>query len=500
MTPCIDAYGNSMHKINRILFAVANPSIKPTLSGLSAVPPAGLLAIAGYTRQFFPHIEMKVFDFASENKPLHQQIESIRSFSPDIVALTARTFLYPATVRLSKEIKKELKDVRIIFGGQHPTLMGINERYPDCFDTVVMGEGEIAFVELINLLEKNHNLPKTYSGPFLKEISHDYAWDILQSAPFYKRPYTPLYTDAIGSVVWSRGCPFNCFFCSGPALWKGSKPRVRYRTPDSIVNELFFLHKHFGVKRVFVHDDTLNANIEKLTEICHMLIEKNNPVVLAVSGMRADFQLTPENIFPLLKKAGCRYISFGIESGDSSVLKKIGRNITHMEIERALNLTVKYGIKTCGGFTIGHIWQNKNGSLGGETENQVKITIEYIKKLLKKNLLWSIQMSIVTPIPGSALYRLALDKKLLEDYNFDELGSFDRVKLSFKHPILNQTFLLRYYRKAFRLLAFSPKHIFKLIISIKDIKDILGLLRSGYFVLINRLIDQVYLSKRRNYE
>jgi len=141
LTPCIDAYGNSMHKINRILFAVANPSIKPTLSGLSAVPPAGLLAIAGYTRQFFPHIEMKVFDFASENKPLHQQIESIRSFSPDIVALTARTFLYPATVRLSKEIKKELKDVRIIFGGQHPTLMGINERYPDCFDTVVMGEG-----------------------------------------------------------------------------------------------------------------------------------------------------------------------------------------------------------------------------------------------------------------------------------------------------------------------------------------------------------------------
>ena len=404
------------------------------LSGKIAVPPAGMLSIAGYARPFFPEAAFHLRDFGAERIPLADQIRIIRQIDPDIIGMAARSFIYPATVLLAEAIKKALPTVKIIFGGHHPTLMGDQAVYPDCFDTVVRYEGEQAFVDLMRRFEAGLPWPRVHSTGYLHALSHHYAWDIIAHPEAYARFFSPFNTDPLGSVVWSRGCPFDCLFCSGPALWKGSRPRVRYRTPESVVHELGELYHRFGVRRFFVHDDTLNAHLDQLTPILQAIIASGLKMTWGVAGMRANEAMTPEALFPLLHKAGCRYVCYGIESGDAEVLKKLHRRVTFAETERALALAKRYGMRTAGGFTLGHLWREEDGTLGGEREEHLEKTISYMKRLIDRGLLWSFQLSVIDPVPGSELWEIARQNGLLEDQDWEALLPYDRVRLNFNHP------------------------------------------------------------------
>lgn len=466
---------------------MASAEAVPQLSGRIAVPPAGMLSIAGYVRQFFPDVQFALRDFGAERIPLNEQVRAIRDINPDIVAMAARTFIYPATVTLAKTIKRELPEVRIILGGHHASLMPEDTAFPDCFDTVVRYEGEQAMVDLFRLYEEQKPWPVKYRSPFLTDLSHDYAWDLVNRPEIYARFYSPFHTDPLGSAVWSRGCPFDCFFCSGPALWQGSTPRVRYRSPGSIVNEMKSMYG-LGVRRFFIHDDTPNTHVIKFEEILQT-VEKENPgMTWGAAGMRANESLTPEAIFPLMYRAGCRYICFGIESGDPEVLHKINRKVSLEEIERALYLTKKYGMRPAGGFSIGHIWLEEDGSLGGEKEENVETTIGYLKKLVRKNLLWSIQFSVIDPVPGSALWRAAEKFNLLSSSNWEDLLLYDRVRLNFRHPFLSRERVDAFYRKAYSIISLDPMHALYLLSTVRTPRDFYGLMRTGLYVLKNRLM------------
>lgn len=475
-----------MQKIKKVLFLMASTKAIAGLSGKIAVPPAGMLSIAGYARRHFPHVEFLLRDFGAERIPLHEQIPIIREINPDIIGLAARSFIYPATVRLAREIKRNLPAAKIIFGGHHPTLMPSETEYPDCFDVVVRHEGEKAFVELMRMHEDGAVWPRVYASSYLEDLSHHYAWDMIKVPEAYSRFYSPFNTDPMGSVVWSRGCPFDCLFCSGPALWKGSKPRVRYRSPDSVAHELHELSSKFKVRRFFVHDDTLNANLDKLVPILERMVKENLNMTWGAAGMRANRKMTPEYLFPLLRKAGCRYICYGIESGDAEVLSRLNRQVTFNEIERALSLAKKFGMRTAGGFTLGHIWM-ENGGLGGEREEHLQKTVSYMKSLMDRGLLWSFQLSVIDPVPGSGLWEIANRYGLLPGDDWEDRLPYDRVRLNFRHPFLSQEVVDRYYRQGYRQAGMSPRHAFRLLSTVRSMRDIWGLVRTGVFVWRKRI-------------
>lgn len=474
-------------KIRKVLFVMASTDAVAGLSGRIAVPPAGMLSIAGYARQFFPEVDFLLRDFGAERLPLAEQIRIIRRLDPEIIGMAARSFIYPATVLLAREIKQALPAVKIIFGGHHPTLMEGETAYPDCFDTVVRYEGEQAFVDLLRRFEAGLPWPPVCSTGYLEELSHPYAWDIIAHPEAYARFFSPFNTDPLGSVVWSRGCPFDCLFCSGPALWKGSKPRVRYRTPGSIVQELGEIHRRFGVRRFFVHDDTLNASIEKLVPILEAIIASGLKLTWGAAGMRANEAMTPEYLFPLLKKAGCRYVCYGIESGDPEVLDKLHRRVSFAETERALALAKRHGMRTAGGFTLGHLWREADGSLGGEREAHLARTIAYMKALIDRGLLWSFQLSVIDPVPGSELWEIARQNGLLENQDWEALLPYDRVRLNFRHPFLSAGTVDNYYRQGYRLVGMSPRHALRLLATVRSFRDLWGLVRTGVFVWRRRL-------------
>lgn len=472
----------------RVLMAMAHPGVRPGLSGMEAVPPAGFLHIAGYLLRQRPDMDIRIRDFGAENLSLDAQVRAVREVAPDILATSARSFLFPGAVRLAQAVKEAMPAVRIVAGGQHITLSGPGESYPDCFDTVVFGEGELAMERLCAMHERGEDWPRTMQGGFLERLEHVPAWHLLESADCYRRAYTPLYTDSIGSVVWSRGCPFNCFFCAGPGMWTGSKPRVRYRTPYSVAQELSDLVSLFGVRRLFVHDDTLNASLSAVRPILEEIVRRDLPLQWGAAGLRANESLTPPWLFDLLWKAGCRYVSFGVESGDPEVLKKINRKVTLEEVERALALARERGFKTCAGFTIGHVWVEPDGTLDGEREHHLARTVDYMRSLLNRGLLWSIQMSVVTPIPGAPLYDCVKDRGLLRYDDLQELGNDDRLRLLFDHPHLTEEMVDRHYKAAYRAVSVSPRHVLRLLRGVRDLGDLLGLVRTGLFVVRQRLM------------
>ncbi|MDY7039079.1 MAG: hypothetical protein SV375_23380, partial [Thermodesulfobacteriota bacterium] len=174
-------------------------------------------------------------------------------------------------------------------------------------------------------------------------------------------------------------------------------------------------------------------------------------------------------------------------SGDSVVLKKINRKVSLDEIERALALAKKYGIRGAGSFSIGHIWREEDGSLGGEKEENLKRTIQYLKKLIDERLLWSIQFSVIHPVPGSQLWDTAEKFNLLQCKDWEDLLTYDRVRLNFKHPHLSRDGVDHYYKEAYKLLGMNPRHALYLLSTVRSFRDIYGLIRTGIFVWKDRL-------------
>lgn len=473
------------------------------LSGLTAVANSGLLAIAGYCRQFFPNAIFKMRDFGAERISLEEQLEQIGEIAPDIIGITSRSFLYAGSVRLASGIKERYPNIRIAYGGPHPTLMPHDTEYPDCFDCVVKGEGEPAFRDLLQLYEDGRPWPKKMIPPYLdeSELTFDYAWDMVENPDIFAPTMSPFNPDKMGSVVWSRGCPFNCVFCAGPALWKGSKIRVRYRSSESIINELRYLRDNFGIRRLFVHDDTLNTNPKRLEEILKAIIEADLGMIWYASGLRANKNMLPEYILPLLRKAGCRVVNYGIESGSEVVLDKIHRQSKLSDIERALTLTKKHKIKNSGSFTIGHIWREPDGSLGAETEEQIKETVSYIKKIVSKGLLWTFTISTISPVPGSETWNIARENKLLKSDNIEDLEdtlTYERLALNFDHPSLDGKTLQRHAARAYRLAIFSIPHLFHAITTFESWADIEGAIKTFFYMMQAKLfvpLQNIYLKR-----
>jgi hypothetical protein len=118
-----------------------------------------------------------------------------------------------------------------------------------------------------------------------------------------------------------------------------------------------------------------------------------------------------------------------------------------------------------------------------------------MKKLVSKRLLWSMQLSIVDPVPGSEVWDIALKYRLIdENRDWGDILKYDRVRLNFKHPYLDMATVDKYYRMGFSLFSKNWRHILFLLSSVRSFRDLAGLVRTGIFVLSHRFS---YLSDKR---
>lgn len=339
--------------------------------------------------------------------PIWEEIEkTVSEFQPDIVCITCMTATFPSAQKVARIVKSIDEDLPVVMGGCHPTLMPMDVIKRAEVDFVVQGEGELSLVQLCNCLDKRAGADlNQVKGLFYKKDGqvaqnkpNEFIND-LNALPIARRDlllFPKIYnSDSYNKIMASRGCPYDCSFCSSPAIWKR---KVRYRSPEKIIQELSYLRREFNVHRFSFWDDTFTANKKRVLEFCDLLI-KNNCRLAWSCYVRAN-TIDTETLSHL-KRAGCYAVSMGIESGSDRVLNLMKKGITVDMVRRATRLIREEGLLLSSFWMMG---------LPFEKEEDMLSTINLMKELNLDH----INFCTFVPEPMTELYRICIEEGLLE--------------------------------------------------------------------------------------
>ena len=319
--------------------------------------PLGLAYLAAVLEKY--DYDVKILDCLALKFSPSQIADRIKAYRPDVVGiscLTANRFDAFATATLTKKVSR---DSVICMGGPHvSSAVEDTLEHVQAVDVVARGEGEITMLALVQIIEKDESFSKVSGISWRNnkgKIIHNPDRPVIENLdqlPFparhllpldryasYYMPYMPDNVQGkIFSLIATRGCPYNCFFCQTPSFWGR---RIRYRSVQSVVSEIEYCIDTFGYKGFRFHDDTLTVNRNWIIEFCNELTRRGIDSPWSLCGR---VNLVDEEILNKMKKAGCYSIAFGIESGDPQILRNMNKQIIVEQIENAVKLTKRVGI------------------------------------------------------------------------------------------------------------------------------------------------------------
>jgi radical SAM superfamily enzyme YgiQ (UPF0313 family) len=245
----------------------------------------------------------------------------------------------------------------------------------------------------------------------------------------------PLIKGAFTFIVTSRGCPAGCTYCIKHVSYQYS---ARLRSPRLIMEELWQLKK-LGINNIHMYADLFTVNRDQVIELCQRMIDEKLDIHWT-SNSRVDY--VDEEMLMLMGKAGCRLISWGIESGNEQILKHARKGAYPDKAERALRWAKKAGIMNWGYFIIG---------LPGETEETIRQTIDFAKKLPLDIALFH----VAAPYPGTPFFFEVVENKWFRPGTRWEQVDMDKGTV-LDYPNMPAERLLYWQKRAFREWAFRP--------------------------------------------
>ena len=318
----------------------------------------------------------------------------------DFVGIYANTICYRDTLDMFNKIenlrKKALWNGKVIVGGPHTSVAV--DTIPEFIDYIIQGEGERAILKIING-EAKKRIIREERIKDLDSLPIE-PWDIFSKLPYdYTCPWMNI--KPVFTMNTSRGCPFNCSFCSVGSIWG---KQYTYFSADKIISEIEYLIDNFGAKGIYFREDNFTLNLRRTEEFCKKVIEKDLNISWACET-RVD-NMT-ENLIELMSAAGCRAVYLGVESGSQKILEMLNKKITVGQIKNAINWCKKYNIRTHCSLITG---------VPGETFEDYVQT----KKLMDKLKPYRYGFNVFVGIPDSPLYQYVLDNNLYE--YIDDIG------------------------------------------------------------------------------
>ncbi len=362
--------------------------------------PSGALLLLGTMLRKQGH-NVKVVHMVADNVDRASFQGILRQTRPDIVGFTVSTYQTAMTRLLSMDAKARNPNTVTVAGGSHPSALGADflKDFP-CVDVSVYGEGESALTQLC-LDDNLRNIRGIHyrglrRGDVVTNLPQPLpANDALDALPFPDKSlidfgrYSGLFP--VGRrpcmfVMSSRGCPYQCSFCS-KSIYGNT---LRLRSPENIIGEVERLYWDWGVREIHFGDDTFNANRGWASDLLDLVIKRglHRKLVFRVA-LRVNEKILDMELLRHLKAAGVWFIYYGVENGDQGMLDRMGKGITVAEIERAFKMTHEVGLKTEAFFIIG---------LPGETRETIQASRDLYKRIRP---FWG-GFSRALPFPGTA--------------------------------------------------------------------------------------------------
>ena len=409
---------------------------------LDVFPPTTLASIAGSVREKY---DTKVIDCMGANISYKDCIEQIRMFNPDFSIINTSTPTIINDMDVAKNIKKET-NTKIIVYGEHITAgyKRILKDFPQV-DYTILGEPE---TPIMSILSGKSNVNGVATRKFEGKIWQEPNLDDL---PFPAYDLLPRYEYPLTGEKWmfirsGRGCPYNCTYCIMPLM---SNRNARYHSVNYMIKQIEWLIYDLDIRVYMFWDELATLAKKRMLDFCNKMVDKGlYKECKWFCTTRVDF--FDEELSENMKKAGCKMITFGIESGSQKVLDKNNKGTTIEQITKAVRAAKKFGIKTIGHFIIG---------LPGSDPKTEKETIKLAKKL-KLNF---VQFYIATPFPGSEFYNDAIKNKWLVDPNWDHIEQGTAV---ISYPNFSARDIKKWKDRAYRSFYLRPYAVYSLMSSI----------------------------------
>jgi len=367
----------------------------------SPLPPLSLTYLASVLIQ--EGIEVKILDFLVTPYHPRKLKRELEEYRPQLVGATCVTLNYPIARRILKACKAFDPRIFTVIGGPHVTF-ALEETLLQSpwIDAIVIGEGERTLVQLVRAIEEGkgiHHVPGIAfaDGGLVVKTPPQARIEDLDQLPLPARELLPMARyRALGApctVITSRGCPYSCIFCSGHRMFG---PKVRFRSPEPVVDEIEKLQRDFGLAKINIVDDTFTVNHHHARAVCEEILRRKLKIKWSVFA-RVD--RISEDLAQLMKRAGCEWVLFGVESADEEILKTIRKGITVDEVRRAVKISAEAGINVFNSFILG---------LPGESWDTALKSMAFGDELCHKYGA-KYGFHILSPLPGTELYERAKD-------------------------------------------------------------------------------------------
>jgi len=367
----------------------------------SPLPPLSLSYLAGVLAQ--EGIEVKILDFLVTHYHPRKLRRELEEYRPQLVGVTCVTLNYPIARRMLKVCKDFDPHIFTVIGGPHVTFALEDTLLSSPWiDAIVIGEGEKTLVELVRAAAEGKDVRHVpgiafADGNIVVKTPPRPLIEDLDQLPLPARELLPMARyRALGTpctVITSRGCPYSCIFCSGHRMFG---PRVRFRSPGLVVDEIERLQRDFGFAKINIVDDTFTLNHNHTRAVCQEMLRRNLKLKWSVFA-RVD--RISEDMAQLMNRAGCEWVLFGVESADEGILKTIKKGITPEEVRRGVRIAAEAGINVFNSFILGlpgESWETAHKSLAFGDELYQKYGAKY-------------GFHMLSPLPGTEIYERVED-------------------------------------------------------------------------------------------
>jgi anaerobic magnesium-protoporphyrin IX monomethyl ester cyclase len=450
-----------------------------------AFPPLGALYVLTYLEKNTQGHQFYFKDCVAERTRYPQLRNYIEEINPDVVGITSFTIGLVDVLKVAEICREVNPAVHLCLGGHHPIAYPKEAAELPHFDSIVVGEGELVFTELVKCLAKGEDFThirgvytRDSIKPFVENPTHDKRFlarvsvpaayvDDIDSLPLVDRKYIRQnrYYNIIGSsddlatIISSRGCPYRCTFCDVPIK------SYRERSPASVCDEIEQCLA-MGYKEIRFYDDLFNVNDKKVIAFCDELDRRGLKITWDFRG-RVNM-VTRES----LKRAwasGLRMISFGVETGSDEGLKHLRKGTNTQKVRDAFRWCREFGILTVADYIIGLPFER--------TVADVKRNIDFLVGLDPDYA----QVSILKLYPNTEIYDQAVAGGVVPPGRWQEFARNPTKGFVVDHwnEHLNHAALAKLQKWAYRRFYFRPRYIARSVIQTRSLHQLTSKVRGA---------------------